>query len=240
MPSPRTNVAHPLDSFYFALNDAVLECSLLPRVPKGDAMASQESVTALLVRAQQGDRSAFDALFPIVYEELHRLAKAQRHRWRGNYTINTTALLHEAYLKLVQQERVNVREKRHFFVLAAKVMRHILVGYARRQQAIKRGGHVEKVSLDEADDALIRLVPPESADELVALDEALKLLERVNERQARVVECRFFAGLAVTETAEVLGISAATVKRDWRFARATLRHAIRPHLLDQVKPRRDA
>ena len=196
------------------------------------AIMASDDITALLKAAQEGDRAALDALFPIVYDELHRLAKVQRRRWHGDYTVNTTALIHEAYLRFVQQGRVNVHERRHFFVLAAKVMRHILGGYARRQQALKRGGDVDKVSLDEADNVLNHLVPPESADDLVALDEALRKLEQVNERQARVVECRFFAGLPVTETAEVLGISVATVKRDWRFARAMLRHAIKYPLSD--------
>lgn len=195
-------------------------------------MASTQNITALLLAAREGDRAALDALFPIVYDELHKLAKARRRRWHGNYTVNTTALIHEAYLKFVKQERVDVNERQHFFALAAKVMRQILSDHARRQQAVKRGGRVDKISLDEADDALLQLVAPESADELMALDEALKSLERVNERQARVVECRFFAGLSVIETAEVLGISAATVKRDWRFARAALRHAIRPQSPD--------
>ena len=189
-------------------------------------MSSPDQITALLVAAREGDRSALDALFPLVYDELHRLAKAQRRRWRGHYTVNTTALVHEAYLKLVRQEQVDWKERGHFFALAAKAMRQILSDYARKQQTAKRGGDVDKVSLDDVAPVAANPVPPDAADELIALDEALKKLERMNERQSRVVECRFFAGLPVRETAAVLDVSTATVKRDWRLASAWLRREI--------------
>ncbi|MGD2070790.1 MAG: sigma-70 family RNA polymerase sigma factor [Gemmatimonadota bacterium] len=190
-------------------------------------MASPDDITTMLESVRDGDRAAIDALFPVLYDELRRLARAQRREWRGDYTLNTTALVHEAYLKLVRQDRVGWSERSHFFALAAKAMRHILTDYARRRQAAKRGGGAERVELEEVAGA-VNPVPPESATELLALDDALARLEAANERQARVVECRFFAGLCVTETAAALGISEATVKRDWRVARAILRDALDP------------
>jgi len=188
-------------------------------------MPASGDITALLVAASDGDRAALDALFPVLYDELHRLAGAQRRRRQADYTVNTTALVHEAYLKLVRQEQVSWKNRGHFFALAAKAMRQILLDYARKRQAAKRGGDADRVSLDAAPE-VANPVPAESADELVALDEALKKLERISERQSRVVECRFFAGLPVEETAEALGISEATVKRDWRLASAWLRREI--------------
>lgn len=190
-------------------------------------MASPDDITTMLEAVRDGDRAAIDTLFPVLYDELRRLARAQRREWRGDYTLNTTALVHEAYLRLVRQDRVGWTERSHFFALAAKAMRHILTDYARRRRAAKRGGRAEPVALDEADGA-VNPVPPESATELLALEDALARLEAVNERQARVVECRFFAGLPVTETAAALGVSEATVKRDWRVARAILREALDP------------
>lgn len=190
-------------------------------------MASPDDITTLLEAVRDGDREAIDRLFPVLYEELHRLAHAQRREWRGDYTINTTALVHEAYLKLVRQERVGWNERSHFFALAAKAMRQILMDYARRRQAVKRGGGAAPVALDTAA-AEVNPVSSDSAADLLALEDAMAQLERVNERQARVVECRFFAGLPVAETAAALGISEATVKRDWRTARAVLRQALEP------------
>lgn len=190
-------------------------------------MASPDDITTLLEAVHDGDRAAIDRLFPALYDELRRLAHAQRREWQGDYTINTTALVHEAYLKLVRQERLGWNERSHFFALAAKAMRHILMDYARRRQAAKRGGDARPVGLEDAAEA-VNPVSPESAAELLALESALADLESVNERQARVVECRFFAGLPVAETAVALGISEATVKRDWRTARAILRDALDP------------
>lgn len=190
-------------------------------------MASPDDITTLLEAVREGDRDAIDRLFPALYDELRGLAHAQRREWHGDYTINTTALVHEAYLKLVRQERVGWNERSHFFALAAKAMRHILMDYARRRQAAKRGGGARPVGLEDAAEA-VNPVSPESATELLALEDALADLESVNERQARVVECRFFAGLPVAETAVALGISEATVKRDWRTARAILRDALEP------------
>ncbi len=189
-------------------------------------MATSDDITTMLEAVRDGDRDAIDALFPVLYGELRRLAQAQRNEWRGEHTLNTTALVHEAYLKLVRQDRVGLNERSHFFALAAKAMRHILTDYARRRQAQKRGGGVRPVELKEAEAA--NPVSAESATELLALEDALARLEAANERQARVVECRFFAGLRVPETAMALGISEATVKRDWRVARAILRDALDP------------
>ncbi|MGD8277350.1 MAG: ECF-type sigma factor [Gemmatimonadota bacterium] len=190
-------------------------------------MASSDDITTLLEAVRDGDRAAIDRLFPALYDELRRLAHAQRREWHGDYTINTTALVHEAYLKLVRQERVGLNERSHFFALAAKAMRHILMDYARRRQAAKRGGAARPVGLEAAAAAeAANPVSPESAAELLSLESALAELEAINERQARVVECRFFAGLPVAETAVALGVSEATVKRDWRTARAILRDAL--------------
>lgn len=195
-------------------------------------MSSQHHITSLLSAAQRGNRAALDELFPIIYEELHNLAQSQRRRWHGNHTVNTTALVHEAYLKLVRQEEVQWKDRAHFFALAARAMRHILSNYARDQQAAKRGGNVEKVSLDAAPPGQAPYVPEESLGELIALDDALTQLEQLNERQSRVVECRFFAGLSVKETAAALDISPATVKRDWSLASAWLRRQIDPSKAD--------
>lgn len=156
------------------------------------------------------------ALYHHVYAELHRLARYHRSRWNGNDTLNTTALVHEAYLKLAGGEG-DYASRGHFMAVASKAIRQVLYSYAERQSAQKRGGDVAVVSLDEA-----AIVPPERAEALVALEEALARLERVDPRAAQVVECRFFGGLDAEETADALGISARTVGRDWAMARAWL------------------
>lgn len=186
---------------------------------------SASGVTQLLHRVRGGDRDAVDALFEVVYDELHVLARRQRGRWRGNPTLNTTSLLHEAYLKLVRQDEIGVSGRAHFFALAARVMRHILTNYARDRRRLKRGGDRPLVSLDAIRaDALHGAVDltPARADAFVLLDEALAGLERVSERQGRVVECRFYAGMTIPETAAALDVSPATVKRDWSTAQAWL------------------
>ena len=180
----------------------------------------QSTVTRLLQEYQQGNRAVLNDLFALVYEEL--LAQARRHRnhWHGDYTLNSTALVHEAYLKLVDQSDVRWESRSHFMGVAAKAMRHILVDYARQRRAEKRGGNVEKLSLDEMKAVLEEtfVLSEERAGTLVALEEALERLEKINEREARVVECRFFGGMTVEETAAALEISARTVKRDWAMA----------------------
>ncbi len=175
----------------------------------------------------QGETAAdsLNALFPLVYEELSRLAHRHRGRWDGDLTLNTTALVHEAYLKLAGQARIPVGDRAHFLAIAAKAMRHILCNYARDRRRQKRGGGRPHVALDPADerpDTDLDL-PAEHADTLADLDEALSRFEQIAERQSWVVECRFFGGMSVEETAAALGVSSRSVKRDWSFARAWLR-----------------
>jgi RNA polymerase sigma factor (TIGR02999 family) len=181
------------------------------------------TVTRLLADLEGGRREALDELLPLVYAELHAQARRQRGRWRGDPTLDTTALVHEAYLKLVGQERVAARSRAHFLGLAAKAMRHILCNYARDRQRKKRGGGAVVLPLDE------RLLPPavhvmddEHADVLIALEAALSRLGAREARQERIVECRFFGGLSIEDTAAALDLSPATVKRDWALARAWL------------------
>ena len=180
-------------------------------------MSSRDEITELLHLASDGDREAFDAVFATVYAELHRLARSHRRRWEGNHTLDTTSLIHEAYLKLVDQERASWNDLPHFLAVAARAMRHILVNYAERQQAVKRGGGQEPLSLEEGNP-----LDPKAAEEILALHEALERLEAINERQARVVEARFFGGFTIEDTAGLLGISPATVKRDWALASSWL------------------
>ena len=182
------------------------------------------TITDLLRAVEEGDRGAFDALFPLVYDELRFLAHRQRGTWRADLTLDTTALVHEAYLKVVDQQRLPAESRAHFFGVAAKAMRHILCNYARDRSRKKRGGGVAHLRLEPGRDIAAQLeLSDEQADTLSALDEALQALERVAERQARVVECRFFGGMSIEDTAAVLGVSPRTVKRDWTFARAWLR-----------------
>lgn len=175
-------------------------------------------IEALLNAASEGDSEALDDLFEVLYDELRRLAHVQRARWQGDTTLNTTALVHEAYLKLSRGRQMNLVDRAHFFALASRAMRQVLVTYAERRRAQKRGGDAAVVPLDEANP-----VSPEQAGEILAIHRALDRLADVSERPVRVVECRFFAGLSVPETAEALGVSAATVKRDWTMASAWLR-----------------
>lgn len=178
---------------------------------------TDEDITVFIEAIGRGDDAALGELFSSAYEQLHGLARRQRARWDGQQTLSTTVLVHEAYLKLSRQDDPRWNDRGHFFRVAAQAMRHTLVDYAKRARRAKRGSDAEHVPLDEAsptDDARI--------EELLALDEALSELERENPRWARVVECRFFAGLDVAETAEALDISPATVKRDWNRGQASL------------------
>jgi RNA polymerase sigma factor (TIGR02999 family) len=179
-------------------------------------MAS-DKVTQLLVQLVGGDRSAVDELTPLVYKELKRIAGSQLGRERAGHTLQATALVHEAYLKLVDQREVSWQNRAHFFGVAAQMMRRVLTDYARSRQRLKRGGDVHKTSLDEA-----LAVSEDRTSDLVQIDEALTRLEQLDARQARIVEMRFFAGLSVEETAAAMGISAPTVKRDWAMAKAWL------------------
>ena len=184
-------------------------------------MSVAPEITQLLVRLRDGDAEVMDALFPLVYGELRSMAHRQLGYRRTGQTINTTALVHEAYLKLVDQTQVTWESRNHFFGVAAKAMRHILVDYARRRNAQKRGGGQQHTLLDEAD---IRVEA--QAGELLALDDALTQLAALNERLSQIVELRFFGGMTVEETAAALDISERTVKRDWRKARAFLYQAL--------------
>jgi RNA polymerase sigma factor (TIGR02999 family) len=188
-------------------------------------MDSSQDNTERLRLAQQGDRAALDEVFALVYDELHRLAQAQRRRWSGDTTLDTTALVHEVYLKLVDQDGAQWNDRSHFLAVAAKAMRHLLVNYAERRRAAKRGGGAVTVSIDE-----FNPVAEGVADEVIALHEALDRLARVSERQVGVVEARFYAGLSIEETARALGISPATVKRDWQLASAWLHREIQTTL----------
>ena len=176
------------------------------------------SETTQLLRAwANGDQGALEQLTPRVYDELRRLAGHFMRDERPGRSIGTTALVHEAYLKLIDVSNVDWQHRAHFFAVSARIMRHILLDRARRRVAAKRGGAAPKLNLDEVPD-----IGSGRARELIALDDALNALAKVDSRRARVVELRFFAGLSVEETAEVLKVSADTVKRDWRLARAWL------------------
>ncbi len=194
--------------------------------------ALQREVTRLLEALEQGDSNALDTLFPLVYEELRAVAHRQRRRWQGDDTLNTTALVHEVYLKLVDQSRASWESRAHFFATAAKAMRHVLVNYARDRRTKKRGGDQPKLSLEELGERLQGelALSDDTADLLVALGEALDRLERVNERQSRIVECRYFGGMTIPETAAALGISTATVSRGWGLAQVRLYQDIQREL----------
>ena len=189
--------------------------------PMPDLAATQTSVTMWLHRLRDGDPEALGALLPLVYEELRMLAKAQLRGEGSGHTLSATALVHEAYLRLAEREKLTPGDRRHFFAIAAQAMRRVLVDYARTRKRKKRGAGEIPISL-EADEFL----SPEAADELVSMDEALERLAAANKRAARVVEQRFFAGLTLEETADVLGVSMKTVQRDWMLARAWLRKEI--------------
>jgi RNA polymerase sigma factor (TIGR02999 family) len=180
---------------------------------------TQEGVTQLLAAWRAGDRDAADRLMPLVYDELRRIA---RRRLAGSHqTLQTTALVHEAYLKLAEHSRLAVQDRQHFFALAARAMRQLVVDHARRRTAGKRGGDVRMVALDD-----VQVPMDDRADEMLALDEALERLSALDETLSRIVELRYFAGLSVEETADALGCSTRTVKRDWRKARAFLHHEL--------------
>jgi RNA polymerase sigma factor (TIGR02999 family) len=177
-----------------------------------------QNVTQLLVNWGNGDRAALDALAPMVYDELRRLAQSYLRRERADHTLQGTALVNEAYLRLVDQRTVQWQNRAHFFGVAAQMIRRILVDHARGHQAAKRGAGAAKLSLDEA-----LAIPGSNHDvNLVNLDEALELLNSLDPRQARIIELRYFTGLSIEETGEVIGISPATVKREWTAARAWL------------------
>ncbi len=193
-----------------------------------DIAEPTQPITRLLGELSQGNREALDALVPLVYDELTALARRHRLRWGGDYTLGTTALVHEAYLKLVHRDRVVAEDRAHFFALASRAMRHILCNYARDRRAAKRGGGAEVIDLGQAAEVPVdaTTMPDEQADRLLALHAALSKLEETHPRRSRVVECRFFGGLSVEDTAAALNVSARTVKRDWAAAQDWLRREI--------------
>jgi RNA polymerase sigma factor (TIGR02999 family) len=178
-------------------------------------------VTQLLVAWSNGDQAALDRLMPLVDRELHRLAHHYMRRENAGHTLQTTALVNEAYLKLIDQKHVRWKNRAHFFALSAKLMRRILVDHARGRKYAKRGGGDHRITFDEA-----LVVSSERSADLVALDEALDKLTAIDERKGKVVELRFFGGLSVQETAEALEISAVTVMREWSMAKAWLYHSL--------------
>jgi RNA polymerase sigma-70 factor (ECF subfamily) len=180
-------------------------------------MTSSNQVTQLLIDWSKGDQAALDKLTPFVYDELHRLARHYMRRERPGHTLQTSALVNEAYLRLVDQS-VPWQNRAHFFGIAARLMRQILVDHARAHKYAKRGGGAQKVSLDQAAD-----LAQARASDLVALDDALNSLAAKDPHQSRIVELRFFGGLTIEETAEVVGLSHATIEREWSAARAWLR-----------------
>ncbi len=180
-------------------------------------MSELRSPTLLLKNAQAGDRAALDELLPLVYDELRRLAAFQLQRERADHTLQPTALVHEAYMRLIDQHSVDWQNRAQFFGMAAEMMRRILVNHAIARRAEKRGGHETRISLDDALD-----FAQQKQLDLIALDEALQRLADFDQQQSRIVELKFFGGLEIEEIAALLGISTATVKREWRTAKAWL------------------
>src|SRR5436190_16931351 len=180
-------------------------------------MSSHADITGLLVDWGNGDQAALDKLLPLVERELHRLAHSYMRRENPDHTLQTTALINETYLRLVDQRKVEWQNRAHFFGIAARIMRRILLNYARDQNRQKRGGKAIHVSLSQA-----MIMPAEKDRELISLNDALDRLEALDQRKSRVVELRYFGGLSVEEAAEVLKVSPITVMRDWQFAKAWL------------------
>ncbi|AHG93790.1 RNA polymerase sigma factor (plasmid) [Gemmatirosa kalamazoonensis] len=190
--------------------------------------APSADVARLLEALRGGDAAALDALVPLLYDELRTLAHRQRRRWVGDDTLDTTALVHETYLKLADRHGASWETRAHFMAAAAQAMRHVLINYARDRRTRKRGGASVRVPLDSVE------AQEGEADEeeelLLALDTALRELERANARQGRIVECRFFAGMSIAETALALGVSTASVSRGWALAQVRLYEAVRREL----------
>jgi RNA polymerase sigma factor (TIGR02999 family) len=182
---------------------------------------SPNEVTSLLLAWSNGDRAALDKLIPLVHDELHRLAHHYMRQERAGHTLQTTALANEAYVRLIDQRSVRWEGRAHFLAIAAQLMRRILVDYARSRCYAKRGGEARQVSFDES-----AIVSPQRGSELVAVDDALTELAARDSRKSQIVELRFFGGLNIEETAEVMGVSASTVQREWRRAKAWLYEAI--------------
>ena len=184
-------------------------------------VSAHGDVTQLLTAWGGGDSQAFDQLCPLIYDELRHLARGQLRRERQPHTLQTTALVHEAFLRLIGQRQVSWESRGHFYAIAARMMRRVLVDYARRRAGQKRGGRIEHLSLDDAPDVAYR-----PAAEVLAVDECLDALATVDARKAQIVELRFFGGLSIQETAEILAVSPGTVMRDFTLAKAWLRREI--------------
>jgi len=182
--------------------------------------ASQKQISQLLEQSRNGNKEALDELMPIVYEELRRLARHYMRNERAGHTLQTTALVNEAYVRLVSY-KMDWQSRAHFFAIAAQAMRRILIERARKHRSAKRGGDAQRISLDDA-----ATVSPERLEEMLAVENALTTLEELDPRRGRIVELRFYGGLNVEETAHVLGISSPTVKREWRAAKAWLHRSI--------------
>jgi RNA polymerase sigma factor (TIGR02999 family) len=182
---------------------------------------SPQEITQLLRAWSEGEQGALEKLMPLVYDELHRLAQRYMAHERPDHTLQTTALVNEAYLRLVDSQQASWQDRAHFFAMCAQLMRRILVDWARTRHSVKRGGNVEPMSLDEA-----LVVSSERNADLVALDNGLKALAALDPRKSQVVELRFFGGLSVEETAEVLKVSAETVMGDWKLAKMWLRREL--------------
>ena len=185
------------------------------------APTSSHQVSELLVRWRGGDNEALGSLIPLVYAELRKLARGYLRRERPNHSLQSAALVHEAYVRLAGKSSPDLQNRTHFFAVAARLMREILVEHARSRGAVKRGAAVANISLDEA-----LCIPQQSSVDVLLLDAALTRLAQLDERQCRIVELRFFAGLSIDETSEALAVSAATVSRDWTTARLWLRREI--------------
>ncbi len=182
---------------------------------------NSHEVTQLLIQWSNGDKAALDKLMPLIYEELRQLARHYMNRERAGHTLQTTALVNEAYLRLINRKQVHWQNRAHFFAIAAHLMRSILVDHARSHAYAKRGGGARKIALDEA-----LAVSQQRAADVVALDDALKRLAEIDRQQSRIVELKFFGGLTIEETAEVLALSPATIKREWSTAKAWLYHEL--------------
>ena len=185
-------------------------------------MPAPSEITGLLIAWSNGDRAALERLLPLIERELHRIARHYMRRENPGHTLQTTALVNEAYFRLVDQKSVHWQNRAHFFAIAAQIMRRILLNHARDRHRVKRGGRAVQVSLSE-----VAVMGDEKSAELLALDEAMERLAEFDERKERVVELRHFGGLTAAETAEVLGVSVATVERDWSAAKAWLAREIR-------------
>jgi len=192
---------------------------------------SSQEVTQLLADWGKGDRSALDKLFPLVHSELRRIAQRQMSQERPGHTLQATALVNEAYMKLAGQQGFDWQNRAHFFAVCAQVMRHILIDHARAHAREKRGGGAVKVSLN---DALV--VADDQASHFIALDEALRVLERLDPQKGKIIELRYFGGLSIEEAAEVLNVSPRTVRREWQRAKAWLYRMMTEGIEDETRP----